>query len=371
MFSALFSLSVLLLLVKVSISTLCPAVNECISSLQSGQSCPKVLPVPPQSFQVPLRFGTFSLTPVRPGVFVYFDGSYNSLILRAGSHLAMLDVVNTTFSFKPDGSRTRTTDAAELVLNGTIPTKIDIVYSHAHFDHVGGATRFFNYMKSKYPDVIIHIWGTEETRRLTSVSTTDLAPVPTVIVGRKGRTLYMSNTLKVSMNIVGGHTQEDLMLHIPPSVDGIGVIMFVDVVFPRWAPPFNFAITQDFRKYVDAHHAILEQNFGLYVGGHIRTGNRRDVEVSLLYANDVMQAARDALRSVTFSKLLQEGFGDSFNPDSPAFGNAWFGFVTGRRVEVDACYRNLLRRWGCEIGGVDLMARGHCFTALMFLAVDF
>lgn len=368
--SSLLSLFVFLLLHH-SIAALCPAVKLCLSSLKPGQSCPNLLPVPPKSFTTPLLPSNFTLTPVRAGVYVYSDSSnYNSLILRAGSHLAMLDVVNSFGSSKPNGSRTRLTDAAEIVLDGTSPSRIDVVYSHAHLDHIGGATRFVRYMRSKYPDALINIWGTAESEGLIKASTRGLAPQPTIIVTRRGRTLRMSETLQISMSIVGGHTQQDLLLHIPPSADGPGVTMMVDIAFPRWAPPFNFAITQDFREHLSAYQAILGTDFGLYIGGHIRTGDRKDVEESLRYAQDVMQKAKEALREATFDVLLQEGFGKSFDPESLAFGNPWFRFVIANRVPTDICYRKLLQRWGCTIGGVDLMARGHCFTAIMFLLVD-
>lgn len=145
--------------------------------------------------------------------------------------------------------------------------------------------------------------------------------------------------------------------------------MFVDIAFPRWAPPFEFAETQDLREYIAAHRAILDTRFGVYVGGHIRTGNRAEVEESMRYAQDVLQAAENAERDATLDVLLEAGIGDVIDSSSPAFGNEWFGFAVTRQVQVDMCYREIVRKWGCQLGGVDLFARGHCLVALQFLTI--
>lgn len=366
-----FFLSILpLILCQAAQEAPCEAVRNCLAALTTDRECPTLLPVPRRSFLPPRS--TIKLTQFRPGVWVYDDGFYNSLILYSKPRLVVIDFVDSFTSNLPNGTRTRVTEAVEKVLNGDKPSHIFMIYSHAHFDHIGAATRFFKWTRATFPDAGLEVWGTQETAELVKDSESRRAVPPTVIIGKGGRTLSLREGLKVEMRIVGGHSQEDLLLLIPESSDGKGVVMFVDVVFPRWAPPFNFAITQDLRKYVAAHREILKENFGLYIGGHIRTGNRKDVRRSLKYVLDVIDAAKQATQAATLEVLTREGYLDPFNPTNIAYGNAWYSFIrVARRVQIDICYKTILRKWGCRIGAVDITARGHCFTALQFLLVDY
>lgn len=351
-------------------TSLCEPVKKCLAELQSDRECPNLLPVPVRSFLPPRPLG-YLLTQYRPSVWVYDDGSYNSLILYSHPRLVVIDFIATGLSNLPNGTGTRLTAAVDEILAGHVPTSIDMIYSHAHFDHIGAATRFFDYARATFPKAPINVWGTKESARLIKDSTRGLAVLPTVRIGKQGRTIRLRDGLRVEMNIVGGHAQEDLLIYIPESAEGKGVVMLVDIVFPRWPPPFNFAITQDLREYIRAHKKILKKNFGLYVGGHIRTGDRADVKVSLEYVRDVVSAARQADKEVTLEVLFENGFGDTFDPNNVAFGNAWYGFIrVQRRVQIDICYKILLRKWGCRIGAVDITARGHCFTALQYLLID-
>lgn len=352
-------------------TTLCSSVRSCISALQPGGECPSLLPVPTRSFVSAIPLNSFKLSQYRRNVWVYDDGGYHSLILHSRRRLVMVDLLDTFGSNKPDGSRTRLSDAAERILNGTIPTRVDIVYSHAHFDHIGATTRFCNWFRIAYPHAKILIWGTAESQHLVQDSTSGRALRPNVIIGKRGRTLSLPGGPSLSMRIVGGHSQQDLLIHIAPSATEPGLAMLVDIAFPRWAPPFNLAVTQDFRKYIQAHKEILRLNFGLYVGGHIRTGDRADVKESLRYVQDLLATARRAVVAVTEADLIAAGLLDVFDPTKRAYGNAWFPFVKlQRKLQIDHCYRFMVRKWGCRIGAVDILARGHCFVALQFLLID-
>lgn len=244
---------------------LCRAVNECKKRLDLGKKC-KIFPVPENAVVPAFPPGKFELQPLRKGVWVYNDGAYFSLILKMGERLALLDIPDSAASNKPDGSMTRLTDAAEQILNGTIPKRIDIVYSHAHFDHIGGSTRFYNYMRVKYPSALMFVWGTMEVRELIENSVSKRAIIPNEIVGKTGRTLSLGKGLDVKMMIVGGHTANDLVLYIPRYKKEAGIVFYVDVVFPGWSPPFNLGITIDVGQYVRAQKEVLKLEFDVFVG---------------------------------------------------------------------------------------------------------
>lgn len=345
---------------------LCPAVAECLPRLDAGQEC-SLLPVPERSVLEPVLPGTFLLTTLRKGAWVYNDGTYLTLLFKEGRNVAFVDFPDSLGSNKPDGSMTRLTDAAEQILNGTVPKKIHLVYSHAHYDHIGGATRFFNYMRTKHPFAEILIWGTSETRRMIRNSSSKRAVVPNQIVGREGDVVRLGKSLKLKLDIIGGHTAKDLLVFVPKVGNERGILLHVDVVFPRWATFVNLGITEDVTKYIQSHEEMLKLDFDVFVGGHLNVGDRRDVEDSLHYVRDLLDAAAESSRNVTVEDLIAGGIGNFSDPTSVAFGNVWYAFVSvSRKLEVDGCYRIMLEKWGCKLGGLDLMLRSHCFVAVSY-----
>lgn len=352
-------------------SEMCPAVRSCLSTLQSGGECDPVLPVLKRSVLPQIPAGSFSLTPLRTGVWAYQDVADNSLMLKMGTRLALLDLPDET-SAKPDGSMTVLTDAAEQILNGTVPTRIDIVYSHAHLDHIGGTTRFYNYMREVYPKARIFIWGTKETKTLIQNSVTNRAIVPNIIVGKAGRTFSLGDGLEVQMNIIGGHTADDLILYIPRHKTEASILMYVDVVFPKWSPPYDLAMTTDVGRYISAQREILQKEFDVFVGGHLLLGNKNDVRENLRFSEDLVLAAQNGVASVTNETLVEAGVLKVFDPMAPEFGNTWHLVKNVRRkVEIDTCYRIMLQKWGCRLAAVDIFGRGLCCTAIQYLLLDY
>lgn len=132
--------------------------------------------------------GTFELIKLRTGVWAYEDGTFLSIILKMGSRLAMLDIPDADGSDKPDGSMTRLTDAAETILNGIIPQRIDIAYSHAHFDHIGASTRFHRYMQKKYSSVPIFIWVLRRLGRSSKIHSVSELLFQMYTLGRRAET---------------------------------------------------------------------------------------------------------------------------------------------------------------------------------------
>lgn len=278
----------------------------------------------------------------------------------------MIDLPDTANSNTDTGSGTLLSDAAQKALGGTVPTRIDLVYSHAHFDHIGAATRFYDFSRKTYPRARIEVWGTEESRELIQRSTSGRAKKPSIIVHKYGRSLQVGD-LVVRLTPVGGHTQQDLLVYIPPRRNEEGIVMLVDVVFPRWSPFVNLGLTQDVQRYVDAHERILELDFGTFVGGHVLLGGRKEVKDSLDFVKDLIEAARAGAESVTPARLEEAGIGRLADPSAVEFGNIWFGFISVfRRLEVETCATIMLEKWACRLGGLDIVIDGHCIIAIEF-----
>lgn len=344
--------------------------RDCLVKLDNGEEC-DLLPIPNRALVDIVQPGEFKLTRLLPSVWTFFDGVYFTLIIRHGRRLALVDFPESASSAKPDGSGTILTDAVEQVMNGSRPYRVDMIYSHAHFDHIGFAGRVFKHFTSAYKGVRIQVWGTKETKDLIKISKNGKAIQLTKVVGKKGRVLRLSHNLVLDMKMLGGHTQKDLAILVRPYKQHKGILMYVDVIFPFWVPPFNFGVTQDLREYINAQKAILKLDFDVLVPGHIMLGTKKDIRTNIRYAKDVISAAQAAVEGVTRKDLLAGGLRQVSNPKARAFGNFYFSvFNVSRKLQIDVCYRILFDKWACRLASFDVVARSHCNTAIFFLLLD-
>ena len=346
------------------------ALPLCLSNLDAGQPC-STLPTPARLRVPGLAPGTYTLTNIRPGVYVYDDGAYLTLILFRASRLALVDFPDSPGSNLPNASRTLLTTATEEVLAGRAPSRVDMIYSHSHFDHIGAATRFAAYARAAFPGAPLRIWGSRATRDAIARSTSGRAPLPTDILGGGGRTLAFGDDLAVDLRLLRAHTGSDLLVHIAPRGGLPGVAMFVDVVFPGWSPFSLFALTDDLRDYMEVHRELLKLDFDVFVGGHPKLGARRDVVRNLRFVTDVIEAAAQSTGGITPEALAEAGIGKQFDPSAAEFGNIWFGFLgVFRKLEIAGCYRRVLEKWGCRLAGLDFTLESHCFAAVEFNLLD-
>lgn len=344
-------------------------INSCISLLNQNQNCP-LLPVLPKSLVVPPAPGTYRLTELRKGVFSYEDGAYISLILKQNRNVAIIDFPDSANSFLPNGTYLLI-EALKEVLGDTTIGRMNFVYSHSHFDHIGGAQRVFDWVKQNYNPFDFQIFGTKETLNVIQQSTSMRAPEPTHIVHKYGAKISLGVGLNVLMTEVGGHTLTDLLIEIPKYNDQKGVVMFVDLVFPKWTAPYNLALTVDINLFVNAHNELLKRDYQVFVPGHIQLGTKQDVRISLEYTRDLLAKAALALKSVTTTNLVQAGIGKIADPKATEFGNVWYAVIQiQRKLEIDACYKMMLKDWGCRLSGLDLTLRDHCQEAITYTVVD-
>eukprot|EP00448_Togula_jolla_P011580 CAMPEP_0170604320 /NCGR_PEP_ID=MMETSP0224-20130122/19359_1 /TAXON_ID=285029 /ORGANISM="Togula jolla, Strain CCCM 725" /LENGTH=361 /DNA_ID=CAMNT_0010929213 /DNA_START=42 /DNA_END=1124 /DNA_ORIENTATION=+ len=319
---------------------LCEPVAHCILKLDQGKEC-ELLPVPERSRLPLLPTGSnFTLTRLRSNIWSFSDGVYISLIIvqRRAERLTLIDV--------PESSGLLLKTALEELLKGTKPKRIDIIYSHGHYDHIGGGMDFYQYAKEKYPGAETVIWGTAETRRFIEVSKSKRAPLPDVIIGKEGAVLELRPRLHLHMTIVGGHMSEDLLVFIPRDGEQKAIAMLVDIIFPHWSPWPNLALTADTRSYLQAHHNLLKYDFDIFVGGHLRLGSKDDVRDNLRWLEDLLETGAASLAESTSEEFAAAGFGRLFDPSALESGNIWWAFVdVVQKTRVDKCYRTMLEKW--------------------------
>lgn len=340
----------------------CFPVRACVRRLERGEkSCP-LLPVPQLSLLPFVAPGTYNLTELRTGVWTYFDGAHQSAILKIDRRLAVIDFPEATY----DALVTATRE----ILNGTVPRRVDMVYSHAHFDHIGAAKRYYDFIRDEFPRTNVQVWGSDETRREIKLSRSMKAVIPNIIVSNRVRTLSVGPDLDVKLSAVGGHSEQDLLVYIPRQNGEASVVMMVDVIYPRWAPFRNLAATTNVREYIAVHKKILELDVDFFMGGHVHIGTEKDVRRNLRFTHDLLRIAGRALtkvRQTDFDDAELNRIGDRAAPE---FGNIWWSADVVQDLQIDVCYREMLARWGCTLAGLDLMLRSHCYTAIGYNIVS-
>lgn len=358
----------------------CPAnLRSCLRNLSSGGSCSPVLPIPAKALPPPIRPVGFNLTPLRRHVHLYHDGMYMALLLtdKSSSRVAVVDVPDSIGSSTagwvpahnaPVRTGTRLSAALEEVLDGARPFHVDIIYSHAHMDHIGGASALGAHLATAHSKATVDVYGSPRTAALVAASTTNRTLPVTHVVGPRGAKVDLgadgAGTLKLLP--VGGHTGDDLAILLPRRGSEPGILHHVDVVFPGWAPFRNLALARDLRDFIAVHHRLLDLDWDILAAGHLtRLGSRQDVINSLAFVKDLLKAAADGVAAVGPRQMAAAGLSRLTDPSADEYGNIWWGFLdVGRRLPTDRCVRTMLDRWGCRLAGVDVTIRENCFSAV-------
>jgi len=164
------------------------------------------------------------------------------------------------------------------------------------------------------------------------------------------------------------------MIMYMPAVDEANpaIMMFVDVVFPRWSPFFSFAITTDLAEFLAVHDTLLGYDlgeYGIFVGGHLtRLGGVEDIEVSKNFTLAVLQGAAAGLQTVDIGPIA--GASGVFDPSSTNLGNGWILFDEYFKAVVKVCSKMVVEEYGCKLAAVDVTVDSHCLIAQSFWRVE-
>lgn len=351
----------------------CPGVTKCLERLDQGLECGPI-PIPKRALIPPLPVGApYVLHKLREGVWAIQDFAYLSMIVRHEDRVILIDAPDSRGGLnKPDGSQTRLTDIVNIVLNGTTLRLLDIVYSHAHFDHIGASLRVVQWARRLPVVPKIRVFGAPNIDKLITRSVTKRSVTTTHIIPNDGKTLYVRNGLRIELRYVGGHTDRDLAVYFPKKGKESSILMHVDVVFPGYAPFWALGISHDVRRFISVHTALLKYDFDYFVSGHLRLGNRTDIEENKKFAEDLFDAAMIAPSLVTQEQLNQVGISDVADPTQPEFNNVWFLALTaGRSLQARICSRIMVEKWGCKVGGISETIFSNCFVMLSYIGIEY
>ena len=283
------------------------------------------------------------VTQIKPDVYVMTDGAHQSVFVTTGEGVILLDA--------PASFGARIVQAVAEVTKEPIK---QLVYSHSHLDHIAGA-----------PEVIKHVPG---LRILAEQGNADFLrekndprrPLPTQTF-RDSMTLRLG-TATIELKKGHWHSNEgDLYIHIPAKK----VLMAIDTLPPGYAPFWNFDLTTNFRAYMGMFDKLLAYDFDVLVAGHLDfVADRDDVRRARDYTVDVYETV----------KRIHEGTDQMAVVSKAAADHGWDNKMALFRTLLDGvadqCAQEIQGRWSGRLGSVDVYARSHCDTALIYARWD-
>jgi glyoxylase-like metal-dependent hydrolase (beta-lactamase superfamily II) len=275
---------------------------------------------------------------LKPDVYMITDGAYESVFATTGEGVILFDA-------PPSFAQ----HISEAVAETTREPTVELVYSHMHVDHIGGA----GLILQQHPGIkILAEAGTADFLRKMQDRH---RPVPTQVF-QDHYTLKLGS-LTANMKLGHWHTPEgDLLITIPDK----RVVIAIDA-FSAGATPFmNFDLTLNMHQYLEFFDHLDSMDYDLIVPGHHGTpATKQDVEIAKSYVTDVVN---------TMARILQENHHPLIERAVQKYGseNKWAIASVLIQSEVNECAAEITPRWIDKLEGVDIWAASHCRTALIY-----
>ena len=217
-----------------------------------------------------------------------------------------------------------------------------VVYSHAHADHVAGASLFEG----------ASFVGHHETARLLERAGDSRRPVPTV-------------TFDEELTLGGLVLRYEGLNHHPGNVFAYvprhATLMVVDVVYHGWVPYKSLGLPKDVPGYIAAHDTMLGYDFEHFISGHnARLGTRHDVEEAREHIHDLRAACARALEEVSLADAIREvGFEDGYR-----LMDAYHDRV------CENAAAEVIAKWRDRLGGAESFTVDNCWVMSQSLRLD-
>jgi len=317
-------------------------------------------PIPPESLPKCKNCSTkgYDIIQTGDGVFALTDGQYWAMAVvssrsgNTGSKYNRYDAPRKTLAVvdAPPTFVNYIAALEELMGWTGAQTVTDLILSHHHKDHIDLAGDVVR----RWPQARV-IGHTNLKTVLTDGRDLSNRPVPTITFKKSmrlenyGLELMYPFQTNTSNNIIVYHARSK-------------TILFIDVIFPKWIPFKEFAVSESVPGFVKAYDTILSYDFDTIIAGHLTTlGTRDDVLQGQEFIQDVMDAAGRALATVDAAAISADvGVND---PSSSNFGNFWAVFYAILVDCANRCYDEVSSKWLGVIGAVDVWTPGHCETA--------
>ena len=260
------------------------------------------------------------------GVYMITDGNYQNLFVTTSDGVVLFDVPTPLLSFVEPAIKEVTDDPVT-----------NLVYTHMHNDHIGGAGKLVT------PDMKIYAGsGTADYLRAKQ---DPARPVPTDVLTQDTTLTIGGRTFEIApdrFHSVAG----DLLISMPKEK----VAVAIDILAPDWVPIIDFDM--------NIFDRILGLDFETFIGGHSgRLSNRHDVEITREYVHDVYDTTKRINAELDTSGLYARDRKDEQRLAKELFTSVWVD--AGKEIE---------ERWkDGAMQGPALWAESHCRAMFMYV----
>jgi glyoxylase-like metal-dependent hydrolase (beta-lactamase superfamily II) len=217
-----------------------------------------------------------------------------------------------------------------------------LIYSRSHSDHIGASILFGS--------DALRI-GHEECRTLLLRDNDPNRPPPDVTFADHYTLTVGGRTLQLDYH-GSNHSPDNIFIWAPQCQ----TLMLVDVIFPRWVPWQNLAVSQDIPDWISAQHLALRYPWQTMVAGHLgRLGTRADAELQIAYVADLPAGARATVQALK-GKWIFKNYGD----------NAWAIFKVYLDVATAQIAAPVTAKYLGKLAAADMFTDSNAFTVFEF-----
>jgi glyoxylase-like metal-dependent hydrolase (beta-lactamase superfamily II) len=278
---------------------------------------------------------------LKPEVYMITEGAYESVFVTTGKGVVLFDA-------PPSFARY----ISQAVAETTKEPVVELVYSHIHVDHIGGA----GIVLREHPG--IEILAEQGTSEFLSEMHDPSRPVPTRTF--KGQYTLEVGSLTADMKVGHWHSPEgDLLISIPDKK----VVIAIDA-FSAGATPFmNLDLTLNMHEYLKFFDQLGAMDWDVMVPGHHNTpATKQDLQIAKSYVTDVYQTASRILTAD--HQALKARAARKYGDNTWAIASVLIDDAVGQ------CAEEIKGRWVSRLEGVDIWAASHCRTALIYAEWD-
>jgi glyoxylase-like metal-dependent hydrolase (beta-lactamase superfamily II) len=285
----------------------------------------------------------FLVKEVKPNVYVVTDGIYQSAFVTTGKGVVLFDA--------PPSFADKLPAAVAEVTREPIR---QLVYSHAHLDHIAGAAG----LKMAVKD--LQILAEEDTARFLREKNDPRRPLPTRTF--KDRTTLKLGSMTVELKKGHWHSPEgDLFVY----VHSRRFLMAIDTLAAGHVPFMDFDLSTNMHEYLKVFDQLLSYDFDVLVPGHLTyLADRQDVQMTKDYALDVYKTVKRIHDGTDHMKVM------SAAAQKYSWDNKFAIFRTLLDGVAAQCAAEIQGRWIDKLAGVDVFGASHCRAALIYARWD-
>ncbi|MBS1518568.1 MAG: MBL fold metallo-hydrolase [Bacteroidetes bacterium] len=285
----------------------------------------------------------YAIQEVKPNIYVITDGIWQSAAIVTSDGVVLIDA--------PESFGQNIQKAVAEVTDKSITT---LIYSHGHLDHIGGS-HYLSDIKNleiiSLAKVADFLREKNDSKRLIPNRTFEGA-----LVLKKGdKQIYLSNHMNYHSN------EGDLFISVPQDK----FLMAIDVLAPGYVPFKNLDITMNVNDYMKVFDQILAYDFDVFIGGHLTSvGNRNDILETKAYVQDLYETVKRIHSNTNMMQVMSSA------AEKIGWNNKYLLFQVFLDKIIDESAEEIEARWINRLAGVDVFAKSHAATMLLYVRWD-